>query len=436
MKNITKCLFLLVLTSVSALAQQKLTLEEIWGGAFRTQGMTALEALKNTNQYTVLNFDRATKSSQIDLYDFATLEKVATLIDSKNHKELEGIDSYTFSKDEKKILIANHSDAIFRHSFTADYFIYDVTAKSLVKLADYKVQEPTFSPDGTKIAYAYQNNLYVYDLGSKKHTQITTDGKKNAVINGITDWVYEEEFAFVRAFDWNAAGDKIAFIRFDETNVPEFSMDMYNQGLYPTQNVFKYPKAGEKNSDVSLHIYDVKAASAKKINLDKYNDFYIARIEWTNEANTLSAQVLNRHQNNLDLLFVDGNSGATKVVLNEKDKAYVDVTDNLTFLKDNSFIWTSEKDGFNHIYHYDKNGKLKNQVTKGKWEVTAYYGFDEKAGTIYFQSTENGSINRDVYSVKLNGSGKKRLSAQTGTNGATFSPNFQYFINSYSSAKN
>lgn len=436
MKNITKCLFLLVLTSVSALAQQKLTLEEIWGGAFRTQGMTALEALKNTNQYTVLNFDRATKSSQIDLYDFATLEKVATLIDSKNHKELEGIDSYTFSKDEKKILIANHSDAIFRHSFTADYFIYDITAKSLVKLADYKVQEPTFSPDGTKIAYAYQNNLYVYDLGSKKHTQITTDGKKNAVINGITDWVYEEEFAFVRAFDWNAAGDKIAFIRFDETNVPEFSMDMYNQGLYPTQNVFKYPKAGEKNSDVSLHIYDVKAASAKKINLDKYNDFYIARIEWTNEANTLSAQVLNRHQNNLDLLFVDGNSGATKVVLNEKDKAYVDVTDNLTFLKDNSFIWTSEKDGFNHIYHYDKNGKLKNQVTKGKWEVTAYYGFDEKAGTIYFQSTENGSINRDVYSVKLNGSGKKRLSAQTGTNGATFSPNFQYFINSYSSAKN
>ena len=436
MKNITKCLFLLVLTSVSALAQQKLTLEEIWGGAFRTQGMTALEALKNTNQYTVLNFDRATKSSQIDLYDFATLEKVATLIDSKNHKELEGIDSYTFSKDEKKILIANHSDAIFRHSFTADYFIYDITAKSLVKLADYKVQEPTFSPDGTKIAYAYQNNLYVYDLGSKKHTQITTDGKKNAVINGITDWVYEEEFAFVRAFDWNAAGDKIAFIRFDETNVPEFSMDMYNQGLYPTQNVFKYPKAGEKNSDVSLHIYDVKAASAKKINLDKYNDFYIARIEWTYEANTLSAQVLNRHQNNLDLLFVDGNSGATKVVLNEKDKAYVDVTDNLTFLKDNSFIWTSEKDGFNHIYHYDKNGKLKNQVTKGKWEVTAYYGFDEKAGTIYFQSTENGSINRDVYSIKLNGSGKKRLSTQTGTNGATFSPNFQYFINSYSSAKN
>ena len=436
MKNITKCLFLLLLTSLSAVAQQKITLEEIWGGAFRTQGMTALEAMKNTNQYTVLNFDRATRSSQIDLYDFATLNKISVLIDSKDFKELQGIDSYTFSKDEKKILIANNSDQIFRHSFVADYFIYDIASKSLTKLAEYKVQEPTFSPDGNKIGYVYQNNLFVYDLTTKKHTQITTDGKKNAVINGVTDWVYEEEFSFVRAFDWNASSDKIGFIRFDETAVPEFSMDMYNQGLYPTQNVFKYPKAGEKNALVSLHVYDVKSAATKKINLDKYNDFYIARIEWTNEANTLSAQVLNRHQDNLDLLFVDGTSGATKVVLNEKDKAYVDVTDNLTFLKDNSFIWTSEKDGFNHIYHYDKNGKLKNQVTKGKWEVTSYYGFDEKTGMIFFQSTENGSINRDVYSIKLNGSAKTRLTTQTGTNGATFSPNFQYFINSYSSAKN
>lgn len=436
MKNSIKCLFLLVLTSFSAVAQQKITLEEIWGGAFRTQGMTALEAMKNTNQYTVLNFDRPTKSSQIDLYDFATLNKVATVLDSKNFKELSGIDAYTFSKDEKKILIANNSNQIFRHSFVADYFIYDIASKVLVKLADYKVQEPTFSPDGNKIGYVYQNNLYVYDVPTKKHTQITTDGKKNAVINGVTDWVYEEEFSFVRAFDWNGASDKIAFVRFDETEVPEFSMDLYNQGLYPTQNVFKYPKAGEKNAVVSLHVYDVKSAATKKINLDKYNDFYIARIEWTNEPNTLSAQVLNRHQDNLDLLFVDGNSGAAKVVLNEKDKAYVDVTDNLTFLKDNSFIWTSEKDGFNHIYHYDKTGKLKKQITKGKWEVTSYYGFDEKSGTIFFQSTENGSINRDVYSIKLNGSAKTRLTTQTGTNGATFSPNFQYFINSYSSAKN
>ncbi len=436
MKFTQKILFIGLFASFTAFAQQKLTLEEIWGGAFRTQGMTELSVLKNTNQYTVLNFDRVSKSSQIDLFDFATLNKVSTLLDSKNFSELKGIDSYTFSKDEKKILISNNTDQIFRHSFVADFFVYDTTSKSLIKISESKIQEPTFSPDGLKIAFAKENNLYVYDLASKKTTQITTDGKINAIKSGITDWVYEEEFAFVRAFDWNATSDKIAFIRFDESQVPEFSMNIYGQDLYPVTDKFKYPKAGEKNAEVSLHIYDVKTAATKKINLSKYNDFYIARIQFTNDANALSVQVLNRHQDNLDLLFVDATSGATKVVLNEKDKAYVDVTDNLTFLKDNSFIWTSEKDGYNHIYCYDKTGKLKNQITKGNWEVTNYYGFDEKRGTVYYQSVENGSINRDVYSISLNGKNKNRLTTLTGTNAATFSPNFEYFINSYSSAKN
>lgn len=434
MKNKVQLLVLLLITSFTAVAQQKLTLEEIWGGAFRTKGMDELNAMKNTNQYTVLNYDRSTNSFQIDLFDYATLNKVSTLIDTKNHKELESIDSYTFDKAEKKILIATNSEQIFRHSFTANYFVYDLTTKKLTKFTGKAIQEPTFSPNGTKVAYAFENNLYVFDLLLNKETQITEDGKKNAVINGITDWVYEEEFAFVRAFDWNADGTKIGYIRFDESNVPEFSMDMYNQGLYPTQTVFKYPKAGEKNAAVSLHIYDVNASKTQQINLSNYNDFYIARLKWTNDANVLSAQVLNRHQDNLDLLFIDGNSGAKKVVLNEKDKAYVDVTDNLTFLKDNSFIWTSEKDGFNHIYYYDKSGKLKNQITKGKWEVTAYYGFDEKNKTIYYQSVENGSVNRDVYSISIDGKSKKRLTLKTGTNNATFSPNFQYFINTYSSA--
>ncbi|WP_163444863.1 S9 family peptidase [Flavobacterium columnare] len=436
MKNKITSVLVLFWVSFSAIAQKQISLEEIWSGAFRAQSMTALEAMKNTNQYTVLDFDRTTRSSQINLYDFATLSKVATLINSNDFTQLEGIDTYTFSKDEKKVLIANNSEQIFRHSFLADYFIYDTTNKTLTKLADYKVQEPTFSPDGSKITYVYQNNLYVYDIASKKHVQITNDGKKNSVINGVTDWVYEEEFSFVRAYDWNLNSDKIGFIRFDETNVPQFSMDLYNEGLYPLQSVFKYPKAGEKNAIASLHIYDIKTGITKKINLDNYNDFYIARIKWTNDPNTLSAQILNRHQNNLDLLFVDGNSGTSKVVLNEKDKAYIDVTDNLTFLKDNSFIWTSEKDGFNHIYHYDKTGKLKTQITKGSWEITHYYGFDEKNSMIYYQSVENGSINRDVYAIKIDGSSKKRLTSQIGTNAATFSPNFQYFINSYSSAKN
>lgn len=436
MKHIQKLLFFFLLAALPVAAQQKITLEQIWSGSFRTEGMDELHAMKNTNQYTVLNINWNAGTAQIDLYDFATLTKTGTLIDSKSHDELEnGIDSYTFSPDEKKILVATNSEPIFRHSFTADFYIYDIAAKTLVKLADTKVMEPAFSADGSKVAYSSDNNLFVYDVASKTAKQITTDGKKNAVINGITDWVYEEEFAFVKAYDWNSSGDKIAYIRFDETDVPEFSMDMYNQGLYPTQYVFKYPKAGEKNAAVTLHIYDLKSNASKEVKLGNYNDFYIPRIKWTNEAQTLSVQVINRHQNNLDLIFVDAATGTPKVVLNETDKAYVDITDNLTFLKDNSFIWTSEKDGYNHIYHYNKTGKLVNQVTKGNWDVTAYYGFDEKTGNIFYQSVENGSINRDVYRVNINGKNKVRLTPNTGTNEATFSPKFDFFINSFSSAK-
>lgn len=434
MKLSLSSILFFVLT-LSVYSQQKITVEEIYSGAFRTKGMDELQSMKNTNQYTVLNFDAASRSMQIDLFDFATLKKVSTLIDTKNHSVLaDGIDSYTFSPDEKLVLIANNTNQIFRHSFTADYYLYDTNSKKVSKLFDFQVQEPTFSPDGKKIAFARENNLYVYDITTKEIVALTNDGKKNSIINGITDWVYEEEFAFVRAFDWSKDSKKVAFIRFDESQVPEFSMSIFKKDLYPTVETFKYPKAGEKNSEVSLHIYDVALKGTQKVNLSQYSDFYIARMQWTNEANVLSAQVLNRHQDNLDLLFVDGNSGATKVVLNEKDKAYVDVTDNLTFLKDNSFIWTSEKDGFNHIYLYDKTGKLKNQVTKGNWEVTNYYGFDEKNNTVFYQSVENGSINRDVYSINLNGKNKVRLSKSTGTNAATFSPNFQYFINTFSSA--
>lgn len=424
----------LFLSGFNLIAQQKLTVEEIYSGGFRPETMDELIAMKNTNQYTVLNFDRSSRSMQIDVYDFATLQKVNTIIDTKNFPALaDGIDSFVFSKDEKQLLMANNTNPIFRHSFTANYFLYDLSSKKLTKILE-QVQEPTFSPDGLKIGFAKENNLFIYDIASEKITQVTTDGKKNSVINGITDWVYEEEFTFVRAFDWSADSKKLAYIRFDESKVPEFSMTIFQKELYPKMETFKYPKAGEKNSEVSLFVYDVNSGNSKEVNLGNYNDFYIARMKWTNDANLLCAQVLNRHQDNLDLLFIDGTTATSKVVLNEKDNAYIDVTDNLTFLKDNSFIWTSEKDGFNHIYVYDKNGKLKNQVTKGNWEVTAYYGLDEKTKTVFYQSVENGSTIRDVYSVSLDGKSKVKLTSKVGTNAATFSPNFQFFINTFSSA--
>ncbi|WP_340154233.1 S9 family peptidase [uncultured Winogradskyella sp.] len=428
-------IFGFLITSLVFSQEKQITLQEIWSGQFRTEGMQALHSMANGNQYSVLNFNRQNRTSTIDIYDYKTLEKVKTLISSTDIAEIQGFFDYSFNEDESKIILTTKSQPVFRHSTLGEYYIYDIASKKVAKVSDDLVQEPTLSPDGTKVAYGFENNLYVKDLKSGKVSQMTTDGEKNKIINGITDWVYEEEFAFVRAFDWNADSNQIAFIRFDETNVPEFSMDVYGSDLYQTQHVFKYPKAGEANSKVSLHLYDFGSKKVSDLKVSKsYKDFYIPRLEWTNEANVLSVQFMNRHQNELDLWMIDTKVMTSKNVLEEKDKAYIDVTSNLTFLEDNSFIWTSELDGFNHIYHYAKDGKLINQVTKGNWEVTNYYGFNEKANTIYFQSTENGSINRDVYSIKLNGKSKKRLTQKDGTNNASFSVDFTYFINTFSNA--
>ena len=395
--------FFIATFSTLTAQQKEITLEEIWGGEFRTERLDVLRSLKNGKEYSVLNYNKTERASTIDVYDYKSGDKVRTLLNSTDLKDVPYIISYEFSEDESKLLLATQLEQVFRRSSLGTYYVYDVNKKSLVLLSDNKVQEPTFSPDGSKVAYGYGNNLYYKELNSGKITQVTTDGVKNKIINGITDWVYEEEFACVRAFDWSKAGSRLAFIRFDETAVPEFDMDVYGKELYQTQTVFKYPKAGEANAKVSLHLYDVKAGATSKVDISAYNNYYIPRIKWTNDANILSVQLTNRHQNVLDLVFVNAQNNTSSLVLQEKDDAYVDVTDNLTFLNDNSFIWTSEKDGWNHIYHYSKTGKLINQVTKGEWEVTNYYGFDPKTGRIYYQSTENGSINRDVYSITNTG---------------------------------
>ncbi len=415
-------------------AQQQIEVAQIWNGTFRTNQLNALNTLHTKNQYSVLDYNRNAKTFTIDAFDFTTLEKVQTLFSTADFPEIKEISDYSINKTDDKILIATNSNPIYRHSFTSVYYLFDIASKSLIKISENAIQEPLLNKNGSKIAYAFENNLYVFDVASKKTTQITKDGKKNAIINGITDWVYEEEFAFVRAFDWNTDGTKLAYIKFDESDVPVFSMDIYGEELYPQQQVFKYPKAGENNSKVSLHLYDVSKASTQNVALNAEKDYYIPRIKFTNNANVLSDQTQNRHQNQLNLLFVDANSGKTSTILTEKDKAYVDVTDNLTFLNDNSFIWTSEKDGYNHIYHYNNDGSLKKQVTTGNWEVTNYYGYNKSNETIYYQSVENGSTKRDVYSIQLNGSSKKQLSTESGTNSATFSPDFKYFINNHSSS--
>jgi len=433
MKKYTFLFLLIISFSPFINAQKKsVTLEEIWGGAFRTEGLDAIRSLKNGTQYTVLNFDRNTRTSTVDVYDYVSLQKVNTLVNSANLEGIPYFTSYEFSADESKILLVTERESIFRRSSVGIYYIYDVKSGKTIKISENKIQEPTLSPDNSKVAYVFENNIYLFDIAKNTTTQITNDGEKNKIINGVTDWVYEEEFAFVRAFDWNADGTKIAFLRFDETNVPEFSMDVFGSALYPSQEVFKYPKAGEANAVVSLHMLDVKSNVISVVNLN--NAYYIPRIKWMNNANMLSVQTLNRHQDNLKLFAVNAKNNTVSLLLEESDKAYIDITDNLTFLADDSFIWTSESDGYNHIYLYNEDGKLMNQITKGNWEVTNYYGYDQNEDRVYYQSTENGAINRDIYSISSRGKNKKRLTTKNGQNGADFSADFTYFINTFSNA--
>lgn len=433
MKKLNILLFLLLGFSATISAQTKqITVEEIYRGAFQSEGMQALRSMKSGKQYTILNQDRSNGSTSLDKYDYKSLAKIETIVSSKSLEGIENFSSYEFTDDESKLLLATEVEAIFRRSTLGVFYVYDVATKRLIKISDNKIQEPSISPTGTHVAYAANTNLYLFEIASGTTIQLTLDGEKNKISNGITDWVYEEEFGFVQAFEWNSDGSKIAFLRFDETKVPEFSMDVYGTGLYQTQNVFKYPKAGEENAKVSLHMLDVKSKEISKIDLGEA--YYIPRIKWMNNPNTLSVQTLNRHQNHLKLHAVNTKNNSVDVLLEETDKAYVDITDNLTFLADDSFIWTSEEDGYNHIYLYSEKGPLMNQITKGSWEVTKYYGYDQNEDRIYYQSTENGSINRGVYSVSSSGEDKKELATEAGTNAADFSSDFTYFINTYSSA--
>ena len=416
--------------SNETLGTKKITLEDIWGATFSTNRMNALNSMSG-DYYSLLNNDENGYST-VDKYSYTSLEKVATIVDGKTLQNLQNFESYSFNNDETQLILGKDIQKVYRRSTKGTYYAFSVGSKK-VRFIGENIQEPTFSPDSKKVAYAKNNNLFVLDLTTNLTTQVTKDGKYNDIINGTTDWVYEEEFGFVRAFEWSNDSKFIAFLRFNESKVREFSMGVTGDGLYPSQHVFKYPKAGEDNAKVSLHMYSLTTKNTKKINLGVYE--YIPRIKWSTKEGVLIATTLNRHQNDLKLHKVNAVRSSAMLLFNEKDAAYVSVKDDLTFLDDNSFIWTSEKDGFNHIYHYSFNGKLINQITKGNWEVTKYYGFNKEKKTIYYQSVENGSINRGVYSIELDGTNKKLLSNNIGTNTAAFSRNLNYFINTHSSSE-
>lgn len=415
--------------SLSVLGQKKLLkIEDIYSNLFKTNRLDALHSLKNGKDFTILNYENQNKSC-VEVYDYASFSKQKTLVCSDEISDFR-IDSYEFSNDEQKILLGGDFAPIYRHSQQGKYYVFDLKTRERKAVFDKKIQEPTFSPDGKKVAFVFDNNLYINDLERNNISQITFDGEKNKIINGIADWVYEEEFSIVRMFEWSNDSQKLAFIRFDEQEVPEFSMDIYGSGLYPYPMQFKYPKAGEKNSEVSAMVYHLNENKTTTINTQ--SAYYIPRLKWTNDAHTLSLQTLNRNQNHFELVFFNTENQQKIIVYTEKNNSYVELP-SVHFLENNSFLISSEKDGFNHLYLYDK-GKQLQQITKGNWEVTNFYGFDPKQKIIYYQSTERGSIYRDVYSISLKGK-KTLLSKHLGTNSAEFSHTFSYFIGQHQSAK-
>jgi dipeptidyl-peptidase-4 len=432
-------LILALLTSFNG-NSQRITLEDVWSkSTFGAKGIQGFNAMNDGLTYTDVN--EKDGYYEISKFTIKNGTKVADLVSAKDvkyqAKSIE-ISDYQFSPDEKKLLFTENYESIYRRSGKADYYVFDIKEKTTFPVSESgKIMFPTFSPDGRKIAFVRDNNLFVKDLVTQKEITITKDGAMNKIKNGWGDWVYEEEFSKANYFCWSNNSQYLAYVKFDETKVKDFTMDYYKGELYPEKYNYKYPKAGEDNSIVTCHIYDVNSFQTNKtvnVDLGTNTDIYIPRLQFTNNDEVLSVQRLNRLQNKLELLFVNAQNGSAKVIYADSAKTYVDVTDDLTFVSDKGFIISSERDEYNHLYAYDLTGKLIKQLTSGPWDVIAFKGYDPKTNNLFYTSTENGAINRDLYSVKLDGKNKKRMSTMVGFNDAEFITGFKYYISSWSDA--
>lgn len=426
MKILYQKLISYVVFSVFTLnSAQEITLNKIHSGYYRTEFIYGINSMNDGEHYTILEKDGIVK------YSYKTGKKIETILEAS-------IQDYTFSHDESKVLVLNEQQPIYRHSFLGKYHVVNLSknGKTTALNNGNWVQEPKFSPDGRLVAFISGNNLYYQDLSSEKITQITFDGEKNKIINGLADWVYEEEFGHADMYQWTKNSESLVFVKFDESQVKEMNMQVFNGNLYPQDFRFKYPKAGEENSKVLVYTYDLNLNKSTQINLANFETYYIPQVFQTAQPNEIAIATSNRHQNKMEIIKINTKNYSTKKILTETDAAWIE-TDNLSleFLEDNSFLWASERDGFRHFYWYTPDGKLKKQITKGNWEITDYYGFSPKNSEILVQTTEKGSTNRVVSKINIKTGKKQIVSELNGTNNADFSKSFQYFINTHSSAE-
>ena len=426
-------LFLLINFTVFS----QITVEKIWKTyEFRSSGVDGFASMNDGLHYTKVE---AKDGRQAVVKYLITEEngKGEVLFESKD-LVLNGVsiqfDDYFFNNDETKVLLTTNTESIYRRSYTAVYYLFDIKTKVLSPLDDTHQPQTLaeYSPDGKKVSYIHKNDLYIKDLASGKITQLTTDGKRNKIINGTTDWVYEEEFGITKGYGWSPDSKHIAFLRFDEKEVKEFTM-MYYEELYPEKYTFKYPKAGEANSKVTAHIVNVSNRKITPIVLGEYE--YIPRLQWSGTKNQLVIQTLNRHQNQLKYHLIDltGKKMSQKVFFEESSKTYVEIDDNLLILKDgNTILRTSEADGYNRIYKLTFDG-ANTKITNGN-DVMEFYGIDESNGKIYYAEVGNRAIYKCIYRINLDGSGKEAISSAEGNNSAEFTSGMKYFVKTWSDA--
>jgi len=449
MKKITLFLFTFFL-SFSAIAQNNfapIDLQDIVDYKYWASGVWGINPMSSGEHYSVYDINRVAGTISIKKYSYKTGDEVETIL---NLSDL-GIGwvsyNYEFSTDESKLLLYTDDESIYRHSFTANYWIYDLNTEEIKKVSDNGAQRiASLSPDGQKVAFMRDNNLFIKDLKNNNELEITTDGDYNNIINGAPDWVYEEEFGYNKAYSWSPDGKYIAYVKFNESAVKQFSILKYagaephlsDNELYPELYTFKYPKAGEDNSIVSVHIYNVETGNTIKVDIGTETDIYIPRIFWNNDGNKLVVERLNRDQNQMELLYANPDDGSSNVFLTETNKYYIgdEFYDNVQFLSDNEhFTILSERDGYRHLYLYKNDGSLVRQITSGNYDVTEFYGFNSNKKLFFYQSTESSAINRDVYSISIQSKKKKKLSTSVGTNDAAFSADCSFYINTFSNSQ-
>lgn len=436
MLKTTSYILFTVLFYFNSFAQEPLSVEKIWKTyefyAKSVQGFRGMNDGVHFTKTNQINGQSVVTKHQVTNYKGEGIE-ILNLTKIASDNSINTIEDYEFDSSEKKVLLTTNVTSIYRRSFTANYFIYDLATKSFEALdPSHQPQSlATFSPDGSKVAYVFANNLYFKDLEKRITVQITFDGKQNGIINGSTDWVYEEEFAITKAFDWSHDSKSLAFLKFNESKVREFTMTYYNE-LYPEPYTFKYPKAGESNSVVTAYLLSISNPIPKKIELGEYE--YLPRISFSKNSDALILQTLNRHQNHVkyNLVTFEGSKINSTVIYEEKSTTYVEIDDNLIFIKDGkSILRTSEKDGFNHIYRIDFKGN-ETQITKGNWDVSSFLGVDDNNKYIYYTAGKTSPINKGVYKISLDGKKDLAISDENGMNNADFITGMNYFVLSHS----